>query len=179
MVNQTRRELRAQLLSTRAAILPSDKAVLDAQLAAQVAAYIRSHCAAGATIALYNPIRGEPDLRLLADELSNDDFKIALPVVVERNAPLGFACANAALKIGAYGIAEPQGATDILPDVVVIPCVGFNAQNYRLGYGGGYYDRTLAAWTHDFVSIGVAYAQTVCTFEVGEFDVALDWIANV
>lgn len=179
MVNQTRRELRAKLLSRRTDILPADKATLDAQLVAQLYAYLRSHCAAGATIGLYHPIRNEPDLHLLADELSNDGFKIVLPVVVERNAPLGFACANAALKIGAYGITEPEGAADILPDVVVIPCVGFNAQNYRLGYGGGYYDRTLAAWTHDYLSIGVAYGQTACDFEVEAFDVALDLILRV
>ncbi|MDE2430963.1 MAG: 5-formyltetrahydrofolate cyclo-ligase, partial [Burkholderiales bacterium] len=63
----------------------------------------------------------------------------------------------------------------LMPDALLIPCVGFNAGNFRLGYGGGYYDRTLALQPRP-VALGVAYQCALADFRAAEHDIALDKI---
>lgn len=73
------------------------------------------------------------------------------------------------------GIEIPVSLSSVVPDVLVIPCVGFGPGNIRLGYGGGYYDRTLAEFTG--LSIGVAYSHTYLPqLQAQEFDIGLDEI---
>ena len=72
---------------------------------------------------------------------------VVLPVVRERNAPLAFLpwTPDAPMRSGAYGIQEPAAGDELPPDVVLAPTLGFTQFGDRVGYGGGYYDRTLAA----------------------------------
>ena len=71
------------------------------------------------------------------------------------------------------GIAIPASQQRVVPDVLVIPCVGFGPNNIRLGYGGGYYDRTLANFSG--ASIGVAYSHTYLPeLEAQQFDAELN-----
>ena len=101
----------------------------------------------GRTVALYWPIRGEPGLRPWMEQLHAGGACCALPVVVQRHAPLRFHrwLPGARMVAGHWNIPVPADAEVVEPDVVVAPVVGFDAAGYRLGYGGGYYDRTLAA----------------------------------
>ena len=116
------------------------------------------------TIAAYWALPGEPELTpLLYQWVQEEGYRVCLPVVTGDNQPLQFRLwtPDTPMKAGAYGIAEPQGEPAPPPDVVLVPTLGFTRQGDRVGYGKGYYDRTLAAWRasgHPFVSIGVAWA---------------------
>lgn len=180
-VNETRRALRTKLINARQLLSVGERAKLDANLCSAVGLRISSLSKNPHSIALYWPIRGEPDLMPLAHELIDAGFEVLLPVVAQRNAPLAFAryTKDAKLKRGEYDILEPDLPVDasLTPDVVVIPCVGFNQNKFRLGYGGGYYDRTLAKWRDVGVSVyalGVAYEFARVDFEAGEFDLPLN-----
>ncbi|MFD4836030.1 5-formyltetrahydrofolate cyclo-ligase [Achromobacter sp. NPDC058515] len=115
------------------------------------------------TVAAFWPMADEPDLRPLLTQWTEAGMAVALPVVRERNAPLAFLpwTPDAELRPGPYGIQEPVSGPELLPDVVLVPTLGYTEQGDRLGYGGGYYDRTLAALRdrgHPFISIGIAWS---------------------
>ena len=113
-----------------------------------------------AVIALYSPVRGELDPRFLQQALEKAGFQTALPVVTDKDGPLSFRLwgQGDALIPGAYGILEPDtDAPEIAPHVVIAPLLAFDDECYRLGYGGGYYDRTLAADT-SIKAFGFAFA---------------------
>ncbi len=114
-------------------------------------------------VAAFWPMADEPDLRPLLQQWVENGVTVALPVVRERNAPLVFLpwTPDAALRAGPYGIQEPAQGAEVQPDVVLVPTLGYTESADRLGYGGGYYDRTLAALRdrgHAFTSIGVAWS---------------------
>jgi len=113
-------------------------------------------------IAAYWPLADEPDLIPLLGQWAEAGLTVALPVVTERQAPLGFRVwtPTARMQAGAYGIAEPQGSHTVTPDVLLVPTLGYTDRADRLGYGGGYYDRTLAALReqgHTHTAIGIAW----------------------
>ncbi len=116
------------------------------------------------TIAAFWAIGDEPDLEpLLRQWVEEEGLTICLPVVTTANAPLAFRLwtPDTPMRPGAYGIAEPQGAIAPLPDLILVPTLGYTRQGDRVGYGKGYYDRTLAALkeqNHAFTSIGIAWA---------------------
>jgi 5-formyltetrahydrofolate cyclo-ligase len=111
------------------------------------------------TLGFYWPIRGELDLRDVARGHIEAGGTAALPVVVEKNAPVEFwQWQNAAaMQRGFWNIPVPAERSVVKPDVLLIPLVGFDSAGFRLGYGGGYYDRTLAALTPRPFCIGVGY----------------------
>ncbi len=81
------------------------------------------------------------------------------------------------MKVGAYGIAEPLDSPEIIPHVLLIPCLGIHPQGFRLGYGGGFYDRTLAAWPGPRrpLTIGLGFSHGHNTsFFPEKHDIALD-----
>tara|TARA_R110000782_G_scaffold13611_12_gene40085 strand:+ start:863 stop:1522 length:660 start_codon:yes stop_codon:yes gene_type:complete len=112
-----------------------------------------------AAIAFYWPIKGEIDLRGLMGALSQGGADIALPVVATKNAPLEFWSWNPDCEMtrGAGNIPIPRVRVPVMPTVVLIPLLGFDSKGHRLGYGGGYYDRTLAAFRIRPLTIGVGY----------------------
>ncbi|GAA4324502.1 hypothetical protein GCM10023144_06110 [Pigmentiphaga soli] len=114
-------------------------------------------------LAAFWPIGEEPDLRPLLARLAADPrLCLALPVIERRAAPLGFRLwtPGAAMRAGDYGIPEPADAAPARPDIVLVPTLGFTAQGDRIGYGGGFYDRTLAQLRRGgaVTAFGVAYA---------------------
>jgi 5,10-methenyltetrahydrofolate synthetase len=110
-------------------------------------------------ISFYWPFRGEPDLRPLMRRLSRAGMVLALPVVIERSAPLHFRpwAPGAKLELGIWNIPVPATKDEIEPKLLLAPVVGFTADGYRLGYGGGYFDRTLAKLGAGHAAIGVGF----------------------
>jgi len=102
---------------------------------------------AGRVIACYWPIRGELDLRGWMAMAHAHGATLALPVVVAKGRPLEFRAwqPGATMERGIWNIPVPATSDLLVPDIVIAPLLGVDAQNYRLGNGGGYYDMTLAA----------------------------------
>jgi 5,10-methenyltetrahydrofolate synthetase len=112
------------------------------------------------TISLYWPIRGEPDLRPLMGELCKAGRTVLLPVVVQKQSPLTFRPWQPGCKMvrGSWNIPVPEEGPSLLPEVVIAPLVGVDADFYRLGNGGGYYDRTLAALPVKPFTVGAGFS---------------------
>ena len=171
-----RKTLRASLIARRHAIAPADRAAWDAQLGQHLLAWCQR--TATRSLAVYWPIQGEPDLRPAYRQLRALGVLLSLPVVRAAGTALDFALweEHAQLQVDRYGIAiPPPQAAMLLPEALLIPCVGFNARGFRLGYGGGFYDRTLAQWPQAR-SLGVAYLCLHEEFVEGEHDIAMDQI---
>lgn len=114
--------------------------------------------ATGWTVSFYWPIRNEPDLRPMMAELCAAGVGIALPLVEQRAAPLVFREWTPATRMirGHWNIPVPPAeAPRVHPHIVLAPLVGWDCRGFRLGYGGGYFDRTLAALSPRPVTIGV------------------------
>jgi 5-formyltetrahydrofolate cyclo-ligase len=131
-------------------------------------------------IAGYNPINDEADIAPLMAALAQRGHPLCLPAVVARDAPLAFRAwsPGAALVPGPMGILEPPAtAAALCPDVVLVPLLAFDGSGHRLGYGGGYYDRTLAVLraAGRVLVVGVAYsAQEVDSLPGTEHDQRVD-----
>ena len=142
-----RRAERERLLDLRRAIGAADRERLTATLARQLDAAVPAR--PGRALGLYWPIKGEFDLRAWAEAFAaRHGMTLALPVVVEKAAPLEFRAwaPGDAMERGFWNILVPAARRVVVPAVVIAPLVGFQAAGcWRLGYGGGYFDRTLAA----------------------------------
>jgi 5-formyltetrahydrofolate cyclo-ligase len=170
---QQRRALRAQLLQARLQLPEAQRRAATAQIVAQVQAWLQQYAAPAHTVALYSAHQGEVDVSAWARHAAH---ALALPVVVGKHAPLQFAAwqPGDALVLDAYGIAVPRTLRMVQPDVLLIPCLGFTRTRLRLGYGGGYYDRTLAMLNPRPLAAGIAFAQQECVFAAQPHDVHLD-----
>ncbi|MGB7300585.1 MAG: 5-formyltetrahydrofolate cyclo-ligase [Burkholderiaceae bacterium] len=117
-------------------------------------------------LGVYWPIRTEPDLRSHYEQWVSLGWQLALPVTPSVPGPLRFVHwqPGEPMARDAMGIAAPVRRQHVEPDVLIIPCLGYGPDALRLGYGGGYYDRTLAERNHNnssdktIISLGVAYA---------------------
>ena len=111
-------------------------------------------------LGLYWPIRGEIDLREFARRHVEAGGVVGLPVVVQDAAPVEFWRwrPGVALKRGHWNIPVPPQRELVCPGLLVVPLVGFDSGRYRLGYGGGFYDRTLAAANPRPRTIGIGFA---------------------
>ena len=100
----------------------------------------------GVFVSAYWPFRGEPDLRGFMARVLDRGGRCALPVVRERGKPLVFRPwgPGEPLVKGVWNIPVPANTEEMVPDVVIAPVVGFDRACYRLGYGGGFFDLTLA-----------------------------------
>ncbi len=136
----------------------------------------------GDKVSGYHPIDEEADCLVLLCALEAASYTIALPVVIARDEPLVFRVWNSGdpLEMGGYGIQIPKtSAPVVVPDIVLVPLLAFDAQGFRLGYGGGYYDRVLRAMRHrsTVIAIGIAFgAQEVDAVPHEKTDEPLDWI---
>lgn len=137
-----------------------------------------------AVVAGYRPVRGEIDPAPLMETFLLEQAVLALPVVAEKAAPLQFRAyaPGDTLEARAYGIEEPEPRKPLVtPSLVLVPLVAFDSRCHRLGYGGGYYDRTLAALKTQgrVISVGLAFeAQKVSRLPSGMHDIALDYVVT-
>ena len=132
-----------------------------------------------AIIAGYMPFGSEMDVLPLLDHLRRLGRQVALPVIMAPATPLEFRLwdDNTVFVPGPWGIRQPADGTSVVqPGLVLTPLLAFDAQGWRLGYGGGYYDRTLAALDHP-VTVGVAFAaQQVEQVPHDHHDQPLDYV---
>lgn len=134
----------------------------------------------GAIIAGYWPMGEEMDPRPLMLALVARGHVLALPVTPPRCQPLSFRAwaPGAALRAGPMGTSEPFAGDELYPDILLVPLLAFDRAGRRLGYGGGYYDRTLAALP-GAKAIGIAYAgQEMPEVPAGPQDFRLPLIAT-
>ncbi len=129
----------------------------------------------------YVPIRSELAPLVLLECLAGFGCDLVLPITPAEGQPLTFHrwLANGQLDDGPYGTKQPPQSNEVLiPDVILAPMLAFDSGGWRLGYGGGFYDRTLTSLRdagHQVVLIGIAYAgQKLDKIPVGSFDIPLD-----
>jgi 5-formyltetrahydrofolate cyclo-ligase len=133
----------------------------------------------GAIVAGFLPIGDEIDIRPLLDTLRMRGHPIVLPVTPQRGLPLTFRlwAEDGELIGGRFGTSHPAGPACV-PDFLLVPLLAFDVHGHRLGYGAGYYDRTLAALQERF-ALGCAYAgQLMDAVPAGPYDVPLDAVAT-
>jgi 5-formyltetrahydrofolate cyclo-ligase len=175
----TKSSLRATALAARDA-LP----VADRRRAAQTIAMRRFPVpfGAGTIVAGYSPIRSECDPVPLMRSLAAKGAELALPVVHAKDKELTFAewRQGSQLIAGQYGILQPRSeAAAVEPDVILVPLAAFDRRCRRIGYGAGYYDRTLADLRKRkvVIAVGIAFAaQEVEAIPVDEHDQRLDLV---
>jgi 5,10-methenyltetrahydrofolate synthetase len=127
------------------------------------------------------PIKNEYDARHLARRLRELGALTALPVVVAPKAPLAFRewHPGVALAKGALDIPYPVDSRDIVPQAVLLPMNGWDPKGYRLGYGAGFFDRTLASLAAKPVVVGVSYEQArLETIHPQDWDIPVDYLVT-
>ena len=138
----------------------------------------------GVALSGYWPLPGEMDVRPALQHYHREGHRIGLPVVTGKYQPLLFRSwhPEAALVKGDFRVmTPPPEAPDIVPSILLVPLLAFDPDGYRLGYGGGFYDRTLAKLRTEAhaVAVGIAYAaQEVPAVPRGAFDQPLDFVVT-
>jgi 5-formyltetrahydrofolate cyclo-ligase len=152
-----RKEQRAALIERRLAIAGDDRARWSERITTGILRELATRRAA--LLGFYWPFRGEYDPRGVTELLHAQGVGLALPVVVRKMAPLVFRSwhPGARLESGVWGIPVPADGEVVLPDTLLVPLVGYDRQGFRLGYGGGFYDRTLAAMPRRPMTLGVGF----------------------
>lgn len=178
-IKRWRREMRARLIEDRMALPQDVRAKKSTALVSILSEIIDARH--GMIVSLYWPFRGEPDLRPLAAVIERGGGRAALPVVETPKAPLIFRpwTQGASMTRGIWNIPVPDTLEQVLPDLLIAPLVGYDPQNYRLGYGGGYFDRTLAALSPRPFVIGVGLqASRIDSIRPQPHDIRLDAIVT-
>jgi len=140
----------------------------------------------GAPVSAYWPVKEEIDVRPLMAELVARGHVCGLPVIVAKRAPLVFKRwdPDRPLAEGRWGIpVPPADAPEVIPELLMVPLLAFDGLGNRLGYGAGFYDRTLALLRsrpgRRPLAVGVAYAaQRVDRVPCDETDEKLDWVVT-
>jgi 5-formyltetrahydrofolate cyclo-ligase len=134
-----------------------------------------------AVLGIYWPMRGEIDVRDIARRHIEAGGRVGVPVVVERKAPVEFWewKPGTRMRKGLWDIPIPRERELLVPDALIVPLVGFDSHQYRLGYGGGYYDRTLAAAARRPFCVGLGYSEaSLPTIHPQPHDIPMDEIVT-
>jgi 5-formyltetrahydrofolate cyclo-ligase len=151
----SRKLQREHLLGLRNTL--EDRPGKEVALCARVARWLEQ--ADVRAVGFYWPVRGEPDLRAVMGHWLAADARrtAALPVIAGDTLEFHQWSPEALVQAGAFGIPVPAHGRVVQPDCLLIPCVGFDAARHRLGYGGGFYDRTFASLVPWPLAVGVAF----------------------
>ena len=174
-----RKAQRAELIERRIEIAPDERnAANDRITSALVAAFTPP---AETIVGLCWPFRNEFDARFAVRNWREAGALAALPEVVAPRTPLQFRLwkPGVPMRPGVYDIPVPEGTPVVSPDIAIVPMNGFDSRGYRLGYGGGFFDRTLEACERRIVAIGVAYeALRLETIHPQPYDVPMDFVVT-
>ncbi|MBC7737341.1 MAG: 5-formyltetrahydrofolate cyclo-ligase [Candidatus Saccharibacteria bacterium] len=158
-VTTWRKAERQRLLAERAAMVVEARQVASHAIAGHLDRVLSDRFASlqGLTVSAWWPIRAELNLRNWLTGLAARGARAALPVVVTQGAPLVFRVwtPDTRMERGYWNIPVPAKGPEVSPDITLAPVVGWDGQGYRLGYGGGYFDRTLAARSPRPYAIGI------------------------
>ena len=177
---EEKRAERTRALARRAAAFAAYGAAAGERLTSYGLAFL--HVPPGAVVSGFSAIRDEIDPAPLLIGLADDGFRLCLPVMQGKGLPLLFRAWKPGDAMGAatWGIAEPLPNKPVLePDVVLVPLLAFDERGYRLGYGGGFYDRTLARLRtiKPVVAVGIGYDELkVDAVPHQRYDERLDWV---
>lgn len=175
---QSKDILRQTLLTKRRQFDGAARAQADGIITNKIIAFITAEKVK--TLGVYWPIRGETDLRPLYAQLHTQNVRLILPVVTKKDAALEFVhwSPDDEMVKDAFGVPIPKHMDMApTPEVLLVPCLGFNKKHFRLGYGAGFYDRTLANPPRP-TTLGVAYAHQEITLTPDAHDIPLDMIIH-
>jgi 5-formyltetrahydrofolate cyclo-ligase len=177
-VKAWRKQERARLIAARVATAEEARNAWTARIADFLEPIA---LATDGPISFYWPFRGEPNLRPLMRKLVAAGKEIALPAGVQARHPLEFRpwTPGCQMAPGVWNIPIPDTAERVVPRLLLAPVVGFDPAGYRLGYGGGFFDRTLAALTTPRTVIGLGYdCQAIDTVHPLAHDIKMDRIVT-
>lgn len=176
-IRQWRKETRAALIDARVHIATQDRVAWSGRISQSLEATLTS--AAGKLVGFYWPFRGEFDARPVLTGLRERGVRLALPVVLEKAHPLQFRewWPGISMARGVWNIPIPAEGEAVSPDILIAPLVGFDSAGFRLGYGGGFYDRTIAHSKVRPLVIGVGF-ELAClpTIYPQAYDMAMNLI---
>lgn len=156
-VYRWRKAERKRQIEARLAISAAERAEMTRGIAEGLDALIGE--IDGRLVSYYWPFRGEPDLRAWGQAVVERGGRTALPLVIAKAQPLLFRQWKQGEKLerGVWNIPVPAEGEAAYPDIVIAPLVGYDPSNYRLGYGGGFFDRTFASMPRKPFVIGIGY----------------------
>lgn len=177
-VKTWRRAERERLIALRMALSPAERRGMGERITTSLQPIVAER---SGILGIYWPFRAEFDPRPLVDSLVAAGRQVALPVVIDRRGPLEYRAwrPGEVLTAGVWDIPIPEKRDIVLPSMVLAPVVGFDRASYRLGYGGGYFDRTLGAMSPRPLAIGVGFGcQAIETIYPQSFDIPMDMIVT-
>lgn len=180
-ITEAKRRLRGDILAWRATLSDAERQAAARSL---LKTFLRERpVESPAVVSGFWPIKDEIDIRPLMSELFSQGCQLALPVVLGRGQPLRFRAwrPGEPLEKGVFGTLQPpaEGEVAVEPDTLIVPLLACDPDGWRLGYGGGFYDRTLAGLRarHRVTAIGVCFeGQCVDAVPHGPDDQRLDWL---
>lgn len=173
-----KRATRLAGIERRAQMDPERKRALDVRINEQIEAALLDALPKG-VVGFCWPYKGEFDLRFVIHKLRDRGAVAALPVVVKKAHPMIFRgwWPGVTMVPGIYEIPVPHGTPQLEPDAVFAPLNAFDEAGFRLGYGGGFFDRTLASIDPQPIALGVAYEeQRIPTIHPSQYDIPMDFI---
>lgn len=175
-----RSALRKELIARREAASEEDRAQWSERIERNIERLVPD--ARGRTVGFCWPYKAEHDARSIVLRMLSQGARAALPVVVAPRTPLAFRewSPGCAMEEGAHSIPIPAaGAAEVIPDLVLLAFVGFDREAYRLGYGSGFFDRTLAALEERPLVIGIGYESgRLDTIRPQPHDIPLDYVVT-
>ena len=174
-----RKEWREHLIASRETLAPTEHAARSAALEAHLRGLLER--LAPRVIGFCWPYRGEFDCRPVVARLIERGARGALPVIVAEAAPMTFRewTPGGPMTPGRFGIPIPAEGGTLAPDLVLMPVNAFDRQGYRLGYGGGYFDRTLAALAPRPLALGIGFELArVESILPDRYDIPMDYVVT-
>lgn len=177
-VKTWRRAERERLIALRMALPPAERRAMGERITGSLQPIVGGR---PGILGIYWPFRAEFDPRPLVDSLIAAGRQLALPVVIDKKGPLEYRAwaPGDPLAAGVWDIPIPEQRDVVLPTMVLAPVVGFDRAGYRLGYGGGYFDRTLGAMNPRPLAIGVGFGcQAIDTIYPQPFDIPMNMVVT-